>query len=92
MTKLLTVILHQTGRDQSFLKLLVKSTLDVGNGRKILAMLPSFLKTIAGRRIGGVERHVQEGLKYLGPIIRERMSSKEKLGDDWADKPVSHLE
>ena len=39
--------------------------------------------------LSGGRRGNRDAMKFLGPIIQERIDCINKYGDDWSDKPVS---
>lgn len=46
---------------------------------------------IVGPLLSPYEKHKRLSLKYLGPVIRERLRMKEEHGSGWEGKPVRTL-
>ncbi|EKM52835.1 uncharacterized protein PHACADRAFT_212040 [Phanerochaete carnosa HHB-10118-sp] len=65
---------------------------DVGKAARFLAILPSFMKRIAGRNATVIDKRVQQCLDYLRPAIDDRMAMMTRFGKDWADRPDDLLQ
>lgn len=59
---------------------------DVMKAAAVLTMAPPFLRKTALKYSTNVPRHHQIMLKYVKPMIEERMQQKRKLGDAYARK------
>ena len=46
---------------------------------------------IAGRFLTKVPASIDQGVRHLEPLIRERYAMLDKYGDEWEDKPVRPL-
>ncbi|PSS38092.1 hypothetical protein PHLCEN_2v72 [Hermanssonia centrifuga] len=79
-------------RDQDYIELNVKFTLDVVIGALFISLFPDFLKPFAGRYFTTVPKSIERGVKHIGPIISERYENMEKYGDNWEDKPNDMLQ
>lgn len=51
-------------------------------------MFPPFLKPLAGKLIGGLDRRVKEGVRYMRLLVEERMALSAQYSGKHADKPV----
>ncbi|EKM61828.1 uncharacterized protein PHACADRAFT_204969 [Phanerochaete carnosa HHB-10118-sp] len=64
---------------------------DVGKAVKFLAILPGFMKRVAGRKATVIDKRVQQCLDYLRPAIDDRMATMTRFGKNWADKPACYF-
>nr|BAD94562.1 cytochrome P450 [Phanerodontia chrysosporium]BAL05132.1 cytochrome P450 [Phanerodontia chrysosporium] len=79
-------------RHPEYLNLVINFTVDVAKGRYALLLFPPALKGIAAKILTNIDGRINEGLKYLGPLIEQRMALAEKFGDDSSEKPDDMLQ
>ncbi|KAJ7449346.1 cytochrome P450 [Mycena galericulata] len=70
-------------RDQEFLDMALKHTVDVFTRGQIIGVLPGFLKPILGPFIATRKNFLCHALKFLGPIINERLKNEQEYGGNW---------
>ncbi|KAG9310147.1 cytochrome P450 [Chiua virens] len=74
-------------RDNDWLDLNLRFTLDVVQGGKTILRFPRFLAPLVAHFMTDVPGSTKRGMKHLGPIIEERLKCLKEYGVDWADKP-----
>lgn len=78
-------------RNQEYIDLNIRFTIEVVLSARPLRLLPEFLKPLAARWLTPLQRSIKVAIKHLEPIIRERMQKYEEYGKDYADKPNDFL-
>ncbi|KAJ7458885.1 cytochrome P450 [Mycena latifolia] len=74
-------------RDQEYIDLAINYTISVVTRGQIIGLFPSFLRPIFAPFISARKSSLRHGLKFLGPMIDERLEKEWKHGRDWPDKP-----
>ncbi|KAJ7435664.1 cytochrome P450 [Mycena galericulata] len=74
-------------RDQEFLDMALKHTVNVFTRGQIIGVLPGFLKPILGPFIATRKNFLRHALKFLGPIINERLKNEQEYGGNWPERP-----
>ncbi|KAJ7454170.1 cytochrome P450 [Mycena latifolia] len=74
-------------REKEYLELAINHTISVVTRGQIIALLPGLLKPILGPLISARKSSLRQGLKFLGPLIDERLEQELEHGRDWPDKP-----
>ncbi|KAJ6518484.1 cytochrome P450 [Mycena vulgaris] len=74
-------------RNQEYLNFGITFTIAVFLRGQIIRMFPNFLRPIVGRLISPRKQGLRQVLRFLGPVIRERLAKEDELGPDWPDKP-----
>ncbi|KAJ6558751.1 cytochrome P450 [Mycena vulgaris] len=74
-------------RVQPYLDLNINYTITVITRGQIIRLLPSFLKPIFGPLLSTRKSSLRHAMKFLGPIIEERLEKEREYGRDWLDKP-----
>ncbi|KAL5522640.1 hypothetical protein ACEPAG_8658 [Sanghuangporus baumii] len=76
-----------TCRNEDYIDLIVRYTLDVIKGSLLINMVPDFLKTFVGEFLTSLPRSLNRGVKHLRPVIEYRLAQAEKYGGkDWPGK------
>ncbi|KXN83234.1 Ent-kaurene oxidase [Leucoagaricus sp. SymC.cos] len=74
-------------REPEFRSLLEQYTYDVIISAKIINCFPGFLKPFVGKYMTKVPKRTAQAMKYLGPMIEERIAKIEQYGRDDPDLP-----
>ncbi|KAJ7730228.1 cytochrome P450 [Mycena maculata] len=74
-------------RNMEYLVLNIQNTIEVVQRAQRLALFPNFLKPLAAPFIVTREKRLRQMLKFVGPIIEERIAKEDELGADYPDKP-----
>ncbi|KAJ7441718.1 cytochrome P450 [Mycena latifolia] len=74
-------------RDQEYLDLNINFTISVFTRGLIIRLFPNFLKPILGPLISKRKSTLRYALRFLGPLIDERLEKEREHGRDWSDKP-----
>ncbi|KAJ7937288.1 cytochrome P450 [Mycena leptocephala] len=74
-------------REQKYLDLILNYTETVFTRGTIISLLPAFLKPILGPLISTRKSSIRCALKFLGPMIDERLRKEEECGPDWPGRP-----
>ncbi|KAJ6578740.1 cytochrome P450 [Mycena vulgaris] len=74
-------------RNTVYLDLNIDNTIDVVVRGQILGLFPEFLKPIVAPLIVTRKKRMRQMLKFVGPMIEERLAKEEELGPDWPGKP-----
>ena len=77
--------------DQQYLESLLSLSTSISRAGLIIDLAPRFLKTILAFCLVPKSGALKIFLMKLGPLFEERRRNMQKLGDDWADKPVGIL-
>ncbi|KAJ7445669.1 hypothetical protein FB451DRAFT_793865 [Mycena latifolia] len=75
-------------RNKEYLNLSIAYTVTVFTRGKTLKLVPPFLRPIVGPLMSPKEKALRDMLKFLGPIISDRLAKEDELGPNWPDKPV----
>ncbi|KAJ7506206.1 cytochrome P450 [Mycena galericulata] len=73
--------------NQEYLDLAVNYTVTVFVRGLIIGLLPALLKPILGPLISTRKSSLRHALKFLGPIIDERLKKETEYGRDWPGRP-----
>ncbi|KAJ7682022.1 hypothetical protein DFH06DRAFT_971681, partial [Mycena polygramma] len=57
----------------------------------VIALVPNLLKPILGPFLSPKEKALRHAMKFLGPLMDERLVKEAELDLNWADKPVGFL-
>ncbi|KAJ6500258.1 cytochrome P450 [Mycena vulgaris] len=74
-------------REQEYLDLNIDYTATIFIRGQIIGLLPGFLKPILGPFISTRKSSVRHALKFLGPIITDRLEKEKEYGRDWPERP-----
>ncbi|KAK7061206.1 cytochrome P450 [Favolaschia claudopus] len=74
-------------RDQKYLDLILNYTVTVFTRGTLIGLLPSFLKPILGPLISTRKSSLRHALKFLQPLIDERLAKDDECGSDWPGRP-----
>lgn len=74
-------------RDEGYVALQERFTIDVIIGARIINCFPDFLKPLVGRYLTTVPKSVKRAVDYLGPMVKERLVEADEHGSDWPDRP-----
>ncbi|KAK7007969.1 cytochrome P450 [Favolaschia claudopus] len=74
-------------RNKAYLSNNVEYTIDVMRSAAIIGLFPPFLRPLIGPIVSGNLKSFQAAMKFLGPILEERLKKEEELGPDWPGKP-----
>ncbi|KAJ7511671.1 cytochrome P450 [Mycena galericulata] len=74
-------------REQEYIDLNVNYAVVVFMRSLLIGLLPGFLKPIFGPMISTRKNSVRRALKFLGPIIDERLEKDRLHGRDWPERP-----
>ncbi|KAJ7649598.1 cytochrome P450 [Mycena rosella] len=74
-------------RNKEYLSLGITYTVAVFKRCHILRLFPKFLRPVVGPLMSPKEKARREALRFLGPLISERLAKQDELGPDWPDKP-----
>ncbi|KAJ7666364.1 cytochrome P450 [Mycena rosella] len=74
-------------RVPEYLDLNLKYTVTIFMGSQIIALIPDFLKPLLGPLLSTRKSSLRHALKFLGPIIDERLANERDYGRDWPGKP-----
>ncbi|KAF8665622.1 hypothetical protein AX16_000077 [Volvariella volvacea WC 439] len=69
-------------RDEEYLKLNEKFTLDVVKNSAIILLFPSPLRKLAARYLTNAESNIQRGMRLLGPLIESQLQEFKETGGD----------
>lgn len=76
------------GREPEYMKVQEDWAIHVILGGYALHLTPWFLKPVVGPFVTKLPSARKTVVKYLGPIIEERIAKDEKYGPNWDGKPV----
>ncbi|KAF7336908.1 hypothetical protein MVEN_02127100 [Mycena venus] len=74
-------------RDPDYLTLCIDNTMDIFIWGTVINLLPGVLKPILAPLISKRKRNLRRALKFLGPMIDERVKQDNEYGSDWSDRP-----
>ncbi|KAJ7086278.1 cytochrome P450 [Mycena epipterygia] len=74
-------------RNKEYVDLVISYAISVFGRASIISLIPSILKPIFGRLLSSRRSAVRHAMKFLGPVIQERLAKEAELGMDWPDKP-----
>ncbi|KAJ6585896.1 cytochrome P450 [Mycena capillaripes] len=74
-------------REPGYLQLCINFTSVVFFRGKTIGLLPKFLRPIFGPLISRRKSTLRQALKFLGPLIDERLDHENQHGRDWAGRP-----
>ncbi|KAJ7254606.1 cytochrome P450 [Mycena rebaudengoi] len=74
-------------RNQKYLDLAIDYTIAIFARGTIISLLPNILKPILGPIISTRKSTCRRALRYLGPMLNERLAKEAELGGDWEGKP-----
>ncbi|KAJ7486984.1 cytochrome P450 [Mycena latifolia] len=74
-------------REQEYLDLNINYTVAIVMRGLLIALLPRFLQPILGPLISTRKSSLRHGLKFLGPVIDERLENEREHGRHWPDRP-----
>ncbi|KAJ6605583.1 cytochrome P450 [Mycena vulgaris] len=74
-------------REQEYLDLNIKYAVEIITRAQIIGLFPKFLKPIFGPILSTRKSALRAALKFLRPIIDERLENEREYGRDWPNKP-----
>ncbi|KAJ7269724.1 cytochrome P450 [Mycena rebaudengoi] len=74
-------------RDPPYLRNSVQYTLDVMRSAQRIALFPKLLRPIVGPLIANRKESMRVAMKFLGPLVEERIQKENQLGPNWPGKP-----
>ncbi|KAJ7113179.1 cytochrome P450 [Mycena epipterygia] len=74
-------------RDKKFIDLNIGFAVSVFTRGQIIALVPPFLRPYLGPFISSKNSSLRRGLKFLRPLINERLENERLYGSDYPDKP-----
>ncbi|KAF7360640.1 hypothetical protein MVEN_00795700 [Mycena venus] len=77
-------------RDPGYLTLCIDNTIDIfmwGTSYSVLSLRVNLLFRILGPLLSKRKRNLRHALKFLGPMIDERVKQDNEYGTDWPDRP-----
>ncbi|KAJ6557715.1 cytochrome P450 [Mycena capillaripes] len=78
-------------RDQEYLNFNINYTINIFLRGRLIALLPDVLKPILSPFIAARNTLMNRMLKFVGPMIEERLRNENEFGSEWEDKPVDLL-
>ncbi|KAJ7577969.1 cytochrome P450 [Mycena floridula] len=78
-------------RDNGYLDLNIEFARHVIVGASIINRFPTFLMPVVAQLFTNAPAKVRKGIKYLGPLIQERLDQEEKHGRLWSGRPNDML-
>ncbi|KAJ7652562.1 cytochrome P450, partial [Mycena rosella] len=74
-------------REQEYLELNINFTVAIIIRGQVISLLPKCLKPILGPLLSTRKSALRHALKFLGPIIEERLEAEREYQSDWPDRP-----
>ncbi|KAJ7132658.1 cytochrome P450 [Mycena filopes] len=74
-------------RNQAYLQNNIQYTMDVVRSAGRITLFPGFMRPFVGPLISNKNKSNATALKFLGPMIEERLAKERELGPDWEGKP-----
>ncbi|KAJ7617183.1 cytochrome P450, partial [Roridomyces roridus] len=74
-------------RNQEFLDLNINYVLDIFTRGSIIGLLPGFLKPVFGPLISSRKSSLRRQMKFVAPMIEERLANEAKYGPNWQERP-----
>ncbi|KAJ7645874.1 cytochrome P450 [Mycena polygramma] len=74
-------------RDKAYLYNNIQHTIDVIQSANRITLFPPFLRPLVAPWISSKNKSFTRALKYVGPLIEERLEKERELGPDWSGKP-----
>ncbi|KAJ7146844.1 cytochrome P450 [Mycena epipterygia] len=74
-------------REPDYLTLNIDYTIAVVIRGVLISLVPDILKPILAPLISTRKRSLKQVLKFLEPILEDRLAKENELGPDWPDKP-----
>ncbi|KAJ7607500.1 cytochrome P450 [Roridomyces roridus] len=74
-------------RNQEYLDLNIRNAVDIFIHGQILSIFPEFIKPIVAPLIVTRKKHLRQMLKFVGPMIEERIAKEDELGSDYPETP-----
>ncbi|KAJ7933063.1 cytochrome P450 [Mycena leptocephala] len=74
-------------RDKRFLENNIRHTIDVMRSATLIGLWPPFLRPLVGPFISSKKTSNARALKFLGPLIEERLAKERDFGPAWPGKP-----
>ncbi|KAJ7936828.1 cytochrome P450 [Mycena leptocephala] len=74
-------------REPEYLQLNIDYSILVFTRGQIIGLIPNFLKPIFAPLFSTRKRSLQQALKFLGPLIDERLEKENQYGRDWPGRP-----
>ncbi|KAJ3562950.1 hypothetical protein NP233_g9256 [Leucocoprinus birnbaumii] len=78
---------HPLCREPEFLQLCIDFSRSVMTHGVLINLIPSLIRPVVGPWLSSHEKHKRLALKYLRPVIEERLKMIEEFGEDWPGKP-----
>ncbi|KAJ7086862.1 cytochrome P450 [Mycena belliarum] len=74
-------------RNQEFLDLNVNYTIHIFTRGQLIKLIPEFLKPTLAPWFSSKNSSLRHALKFLGPLLEERLAKDQELGADYPDRP-----
>ncbi|KAJ7124671.1 cytochrome P450 [Mycena crocata] len=74
-------------REQEYLDLNIDWTVTIFTRGQLMGLVPEFLKPIFAPLLTTRKSSLRHALKFLGPLLDERLEKEKEYGPDWSDRP-----
>ncbi|KAF7360043.1 hypothetical protein MVEN_00732100 [Mycena venus] len=74
-------------RDPEYLQLNIDYTVTIFTRGQMIGLMPNFLKPILAPLFSTRKSSLRHALKFLGPLIDERLEKENEYGNDWPGRP-----
>jgi len=74
-------------RNKEYLKVCIDYATAIFKSAGIIAFVPMILRPVIGPFLSPKEKALRHGMKFLGPLVEERLAKEAELGPNWPDKP-----
>ncbi|KAJ7432441.1 cytochrome P450, partial [Mycena galericulata] len=74
-------------RNKEYLGLNIDYTIRAFKSGQLIALLPGIFKQLIALFISPKDKNLRHAMKFLGPLIEERLAKEKELGPNWPDKP-----
>ncbi|KAJ7434826.1 cytochrome P450 [Mycena galericulata] len=78
-------------RNKEYLGLNIGYTIRAFKSGQLIALLPGIFKPLIAPFISPKDKTLRHAMKFLGPLIEERLTKEKELGANWPDKPNDFL-
>ncbi|KAJ7133819.1 cytochrome P450 [Mycena filopes] len=74
-------------RDPEYLQFNIDYTVTIFTRGQMIGLFPSVLKPFVAPLLSTRKSSLRHALKFLGPILEDRLEKERQYGQDWADRP-----
>ncbi|KAJ7133809.1 cytochrome P450 [Mycena filopes] len=74
-------------RDPEYLQLNIDYTVTIFTRGQMIALFPTVLKPFVAPLLSTRKSSLRHALKFLGPILEDRLEKETQYGRDWVDRP-----